>query len=143
MGALGQPASTLVVGIRDFNEHPSESLDEFETTTIDAMDGNDVDMLRYFEPAKIDPGQAVIVFAATEATVALVYAELGKHHSWKIVMSDGSYVQFDGYIKIIKPILNKTEDVTYEVTIRRTSRGTRNPPTPQTPPPSPPPTEEP
>ena len=120
MGDLGSEPTERIGGIRDYSELPNVAFDEFETTEVDGMNGEEVDMQKYHEPGKFDPGQAVMTFSADDVVISRVYQEKGKRHSWKIVHSDGSYIPFNGWIKIIKPQGSK-EDVTFVVTIRADS----------------------
>jgi len=125
-GEEGQPANTPFGGIRRFTELPTLTIDEFETTEVDAMNGTEVDYLKYFEPGKEDPGQVVMTISYDEDNVETIYEKRRKVHSWQIRFKDGSFIPFDGWIKTIKPVQNEKEDTLFEVTIRVTK-----PPIPQ------------
>jgi len=122
MGDEGGDATTRFGGIRKFGELPTLTIDEFETTEVDAMigDTDEVDWLKYYEPGKEDPGQVMITISPDNDNVSAVYKERRVIHSWKIVFKDGSFIPFEGWIKTIKPVQNEKEDTLFEVTIRVT-----------------------
>ena len=113
---------TPLAGIRKWTEIPGVDVEEFETTEVDAMDGEDADMAKYFEPNKADPGSLAFTLSFNEDHIDTVYTLRGVQKSWKILFKSGARLVFNGFIKKIGTEAQEKADILVPVTIRASGR---------------------
>jgi len=113
----GEP-DTLVGNIKAWNELPSMEVDEFETTRVDQLDGEEHDWFKYFEPDHIDPGQIGVTLGLDEDQLATLYELVRDMRSWLIEFPNGATVGFEGFIKTLGQEAEERGEIVIPVTIR-------------------------
>lgn len=96
-GTAGAPADTPLEGVREINELPTRTFDEYETSEVDQATLN-----KYFALTLYDGGNLGLTLGFDKSRVAAVEALAdGVDRAWTITYSDGSAHSFEGPVRVV------------------------------------------
>jgi hypothetical protein len=128
-GDVDTDPSTPVTNISKIGGLPAAESSRFETTRVDQMDPDNPtlpDWYKKYAFGRIDPGNLEITVGHDDTAVATIYGLLRQEKAWKVKLSTGATMTFNGTLYKVAPEAGDNE-VTHTLSIAVSGKLTFDP----------------